>query len=198
MEAEMPTDLAESSKPTLGVVRGALEVIVRWVARFGPTSDKPTKYFLQSRFAATDNTAQQPTSDITAERCADSLPEEPRVVATATEGVVAAKPNATVSITAPAIAGAEVGQQTQIERVAAALPDQQEILRRRELVRTLFNDFWSGSDDKPKAFVDRLDQAETYLNERLTACGESWQLDAETRAMLGLPRKQTKHVSKAP
>jgi len=172
-------------------VRGALELMLRWVARVGAASDKPTKYFLQSRHAAKDITAQQPISDITGERRADSVPEEPGVVATATEGVLAAKPNATATITAPAIAGAEIGQQTQIERVAA-LPDEQEILRRRELVRTLFNDFWRGSDDKPKAFVDRLDQAETYLNERLTACGECWQLDTKTRAMLGLPRKQTR------
>jgi hypothetical protein len=35
----------------------------------------------------------------------------------------------------------------------------------------------------------RLDQAEDYVNERLTACGEYWQLDAETRLMLGLPTK---------
>ena len=53
-----------------------------------------------------------------------------------------------------------------------------------ELVRAMFNDFWSGCDDKPAAFVDRLDQAEPYLNERLTACGEFWQLDAATRKML--------------
>jgi hypothetical protein len=35
--------------------------------------------------------------------------------------------------------------------------------------------------------VDRLDQAEEYLNDRLVACGESWQLDAKTRKVLGLP-----------
>src|SRR6266478_5022156 len=51
----------------------------------------------------------------------------------------------------------------------------------------MFNDFWSGCDDKPAAFVDRLDQAEPYLNEQLTACGEFWQLDANTRKMLSLP-----------
>ena len=65
--------------------------------------------------------------------------------------------------------------------------DQEEIQRRRDLVRTLFNDFWSEADDKPAAFVERLDQAEDYVNERLTACGEFWQFDAKTRAMLGLP-----------
>jgi hypothetical protein len=31
------------------------------------------------------------------------------------------------------------------------------------LIRTLFNDFWSERDDKPPAFVDRLNEAETYL-----------------------------------
>jgi hypothetical protein len=35
--------------------------------------------------------------------------------------------------------------------------------------------------------VDRLDQAELYLNERLIACDEFWQLDAKTRKMLSLP-----------
>jgi hypothetical protein len=54
-------------------------------------------------------------------------------------------------------------------------------------VRTSFNDFWSGPYEKPAAFVDRLDQAEDYVNGRLTACGEFWRLDTNTRVMLGLP-----------
>ena len=66
-------------------------------------------------------------------------------------------------------------------------PDEHEIRRRRELIRALFNDFWQGNDDKPVTFADRLDQAETYLNERLIADGEPWRLDATTRKMLGLP-----------
>lgn len=77
----------------------------------------------------------------------------------------------------------------QVGRAASSPPDQQEIQRRRELVRTLFNDFWSGRDDKPAAFVDRLNEAESYLNERLAATGEVWQLDAATRKMLGLPAR---------
>jgi len=76
---------------------------------------------------------------------------------------------------------------TQVNIISAIPPDQQEIQRRRELVRALFNDFWKGNDDKPVTFADRLNQAEAYLNERLTACGESWQLDANTRKLLGLP-----------
>jgi hypothetical protein len=58
---------------------------------------------------------------------------------------------------------------------------------RRNLARTLFNDFWSGVDEKPVAFVERLDRAEDYLNERLAASGEFWRLDANARVTLGLP-----------
>jgi hypothetical protein len=105
-------------------------------------------------------------SDITAERRAESAVEEAGAVATATEG----KPTTTAFFTDHIL-------------------DQQEIQRRRDLVRILFNDFWSGSDNRPRSFVERLDQAETYLNERLTACGEFWQLDATTRKMLGLPQR---------
>jgi hypothetical protein len=80
----------------------------------------------------------------------------------------------------------EFGQATQVNVISTISPDQREIRRRRELVRALFNDFWNGSDDKPVTFVDRLNRAETYINERLTAHGEPWQLDANTRKMLGL------------
>ena len=88
---------------------------------------------------------------------------------------------------ATATAEVELGPATQVNVISTISTDQHEIQRRRELVRALFNDFWSGSDDKPPTFVDRLNQAEAYLNERLTARGESWQLDANTRKMLGLP-----------
>jgi hypothetical protein len=88
---------------------------------------------------------------------------------------------------ATVIAEVESGPATPVNVISAILPDQQEIQRRRELVRALFNDFWNGNDEKPVTFVDRLNQAETYLNERLTACGEPWQFDANTRKLLGLP-----------
>ena len=87
----------------------------------------------------------------------------------------------------PATAEVEIGHATEVNVVSPVAPDQQEIQRRRELVRALFNDFWNGRNDKPVTFVDRLNQAETYLNEQLTARGEPWQLDAKTRKMLGLP-----------
>jgi hypothetical protein len=64
--------------------------------------------------------------------------------------------------------------------------DSQEIDRRREIVRGFFNDFWKWTEDKPATFAERLDQAEGYINERLVACGEAWQLDPGTRQQLRL------------
>lgn len=93
-------------------------------------------------------------------------------------------------------AGAPSGAQPGATDLAA--PEQEEIKRRRELVRSLFNDFWSGRDDKPAAFVDRLDEAETYLNERLSASGEVWRLDAASRKLLGLPPRHAPGESSAP
>jgi hypothetical protein len=77
----------------------------------------------------------------------------------------------------------------EIRPIADSVPEQQEIERRRNVIRMLFNDFWIGIHDKPAAFVDRLDQAEDYVNERLAANGEFWRLDDKTRRMLGLPRR---------
>ena len=42
-------------------------------------------------------------------------------------------------------------------------------------MRRFFNDFWKSTDVKPVAFAERLNQAESYINERLAACGETWQ-----------------------
>jgi hypothetical protein len=78
--------------------------------------------------------------------------------------------------------------------INAGVADPQEVDRRRNLVRTFFNDFWSGVSDKPAAFAQRLDEAEDYLNERLAANGEFWRLDANTRAMLGLPHRSKSSV----
>ena len=98
------------------------------------------------------------------------------------------KAAATVEVEDEAVpADLEVRQETQVTALSNGSPDRQEIQRRRELVRVLFNDFWKGSDEKPVTFADRLNQAEAYLNERLNERGEAWQLDAATRKMLGLP-----------
>jgi len=66
-------------------------------------------------------------------------------------------------------------------------PNRQELGRRRDIVRRFFNDFWSITDDRPGTFAERLNQAEDYINERLSACGEPWLLDPATRKQLGLP-----------
>jgi hypothetical protein len=144
--------------------------ILRWFAGISAIFERSTEHSLQPT---------RPASDIAAETRSESAATQGGTVASTTESAVATPTTATTLI-AVATADAKVG-------VVPVPPDQPEIQRRRELVRTLFNDFWSGCDDKPAAFVDRLNQAEMYLNERLTASGERWQLDAKTRQMLGLP-----------
>jgi hypothetical protein len=101
-----------------------------------------------------------------------------------------AKPTATKSCATALTVDVNVGP-IGISGVGQTVPDEQEIERRRNLMRTLFNDFWSGAHNKPTAFVERLDQAEDYLNERLAANGEFWRLDANTRAILGLPPRSS-------
>ncbi len=66
-------------------------------------------------------------------------------------------------------------------------PDPEEIDRRRGMVRAFFNDYWSTVEEKPTSFAERLDRAEGYINERVAAGGETWQLGAATRKQLGLP-----------
>jgi hypothetical protein len=68
--------------------------------------------------------------------------------------------------------------------------DEEEIDRRRAIVRAFFNDYWSSVDEKPASFAERLDGAEGYINERVAARGEAWRLDAATRKELGLPRSR--------
>jgi hypothetical protein len=71
-------------------------------------------------------------------------------------------------------------------------PSQEEIDRRRSLVRGFFNDYWSSLDDKPTSFAERLDRAEGYINERVAAGGENWRLGPATRKQLGLPPSRKK------
>jgi hypothetical protein len=172
MKAWVSAEPAESSRPKRGTKSGVLEKFLRSFAEIGATVIKPTKYFLRAKYPASD------------EKRVESTLEEVGAVAAATETAVL---TTTKSFTVPDTAEVKVDTDAQIDSAASTVPDQEEIQRRRDLVRTLFNDFWSEAHDKPAAFVERLDQAEDYVNERLTACGEFWQLDAKTRAMLGLP-----------
>ncbi len=132
----------------------------------------------------------RPALHTAAESRTESAREEARVIAAANESATI-QPTNGASFPAPVSADAKVERDAQVNHVPPILPDQHEIQRRRDLIRTLFNDFWDGASDKPRAFVERLDQAETYLNERLTVLGEFWQLDTNTRVMLGLPPRST-------
>jgi ornithine cyclodeaminase/alanine dehydrogenase-like protein (mu-crystallin family) len=170
MKAWVPADPTESSTPKPSTRRGVLEKFLRWLAEIGRPVNSVTKLFFRPR---------HPASQFTAEQRAEGGAEEAGAVVTPTENGVA-------DLT---IAKVEAG--AQINSPAATVPDQDEIQRRRDLVRMLFNDFWSGTYEKPAAFVERLNQAEDYLNERLTANGEVWRLDATTRAMLGLPPRSS-------
>ena len=168
----MPIDSADSTKLKSDTATDIGEKVLRWFAQIGAAVTKPTRYFLRTSYPASD------------EKRAESTLEEAGAIAAATENAVL---TTTRSFTVPVNAEVKVDTDTQIDSPVFTVPDQEEIQRRRDLVRTLFNDFWSEAHDKPAAFVERLDQAEDYVNERLTACGEFWQLDAKTRAMLGLP-----------
>jgi hypothetical protein len=164
-------------------MRGTVENILKWFAGISAALKKPIRHFSRPRYSA---------SDIAAETRADSAAEKAGAVATAAE-TSGATLTANATFVAAVTVDAKIGQDAQVSGVAPIPPDQQEVQRRRELIRTLFNDFWSERDDKPRAFVDRLNEAETYLNERLAACGELWQLDAKTRKMLSLPPRSNPH-----
>jgi hypothetical protein len=168
----MPIDSADSTKLKSDTATDIGEKVLRWFAQIGAAVTKPTRYFLRTSYPASD------------EKRAESTLEEAGAIAAATENAVL---TTTKSFTVPVNAEVKVDTDAQIDSPVFTVPDQEEIQRRRDLVRTLFNDFWSEAHDKPAAFVERLDQAEDYVNERLTACGEFWQLDAKTRVMLGLP-----------
>ena len=168
----MPNDSADSTRLKSDTATDIGEKVLRWFARIGAAVTKPTRYFLRTSYPASD------------EKHAESPLEEAGAVAATTETAVL---TTTKSFTVPDTAEVKARTDAQIDSAASTVPDQEEIQRRRDLVRTLFNDFWSEAHDKPTAFVERLNQAEDYVNERLTACGEFWRLDTNTRVMLGLP-----------
>lgn len=70
---------------------------------------------------------------------------------------------------------------------ARPLAVQQEDESRRTLIRQLFNEYWTGVDDKPPTFTERFKIAERFINERLADRDVGWRLDAVTRKELGLP-----------
>jgi hypothetical protein len=174
MKARISDDLAQSSRTKAGNSRAVARNLLHSLAEISATV---TSYFWRQNAAA----------DVTAENSAENAPGKADLGAIVVEEA-AVTPSLTQSFSAPVTADVIIiGSEAQTNRVAHTAPDDQEVKRRRDLVRTLFNDFWTESFDKPAAFVDRLAQAEPYINERLAAFGELWQLDAETRTTLGLP-----------
>jgi hypothetical protein len=123
---------------------------------------------------------RHPASQFTADQRDKGGPEEAVTVASPVESALG-NSTTTKSVTVPITA------EVKADLDALIALDQEGIQRRRNLVRALFNDFWSDTRDKPATFVERLDQAEDYVNERLAADNEFWRLDANTRAILGLP-----------
>jgi hypothetical protein len=172
MGRRMTIESADSTKLKSDMATDMGEKVLRWFAQIGAAVIKPIKYFLRTRYSASD------------EKRVESTLEEAGAIAAATENTVL---TTTKSFAVPVTAEVKVDTDTQIDSAASTVPDQEEIQRRRDLVRTLFNDFWSAAYEKPAAFVERLDQAEGYVNERLAASGEFWRLDTNTRVMLGLP-----------
>jgi hypothetical protein len=166
-ETALPVDSSKSKRTT---IKAMAQNILRWLAVISAGATKSTQYFLRSR--KTDSVEP-----------AKSDGDQASIVADACEKAVPTSPTAQESFTTPVTADARP------DPIAPIALDQDEIERRRNLVRKLFNDFWNGADEKPVGFTDRLDQAEDYLNERLAANGEIWQLDATTRTLLGLPAR---------
>jgi hypothetical protein len=164
----------DSRSQKRSAVRSVVENILPWLAGIGAAFNRPTEHFSRPGQFSSDIPVESPAERAAVE--AEAISAESAV----------AKPTAMAIYTDPITADSKICQHDRVNRVAI-LPDNQEIQRRRDLVRALFNDFWSAFDEKPESFADRLNQAETYLNERLIACGELWKLDATTRAMLGLP-----------
>jgi hypothetical protein len=162
MKTRISAELEQSSRSKPLTTEVVVANILRWLAEIRAAARRLTKHVLRLRHPAS----------------AERLVETNDVAA----GAVA---------TTPVSTEVDVGPGAAINPVAETALDQQEIERRRNLVRMLFNDFWSGAHDKPAAFVERLDQAEDYVNERLAASREIWQLDAKTRVMLGLPPKKS-------
>jgi len=160
-------DQLSRSKPVF--MARLITSILGWITELREAA----KYLLSLRHAAST------------ENRIESLIAEERAPQAGTESADA-KPTAKKPFTSAPTADVTVGP-IAANDISQTGPGQHEIERRRDLVRMLFNEFWSGAHDKPTAFAKRLDQAEDYLNERLAANGEFWRLDNNTRAMLGLP-----------
>ena len=112
----------------------------------------------------------------------DSMPEE--LAVSPPDAILAPEPTAEPdALPPPDEAGIEIPPSQAVE----ASPVQEDDDSRRKLIRQLFNEYWTGLDDKPPTFAKRLEMAEGYINDRLADRHVGWRLDALTRKQLGLP-----------
>jgi len=192
---EVGMRLMDSSRSLLGSGRILLNSIWRWVigirAPIVTASCEPPGEEIVA--VATTEVVAEPMTEVVANPTTEVVANPTtEVVAHATAEVIA---NPTIEVvanpTTEVIANptTEIRPESQIKSAIPIAIDEAEIQRRRNLVRTFFNDFWTGAYEKPAGFLERLDQAEDYVNDRLTANGEAWRLDSKTRAMLGLPSR---------
>lgn len=192
---EVGMRLMDSSRSFLGSGRILLNSIWRWVigirAPIVTASCEPPGEEIVA--VATTEVVAEPTTEVVAKPTTEVVANPTtEVVAHAMAEVIA---NPTIEVvanpTTEVIANptTEIRPESQIKSAIPIAIDEAEIQRRRNLVRTFFNDFWTGAYEKPAGFLERLNQAEDYVNDRLTANGEAWRLDSKTRAMLGLPSR---------
>jgi hypothetical protein len=119
----MPIDSADSTKLKSDTATDIGEKVLRWFAQIGAAVTKPTRYFSRTSYPASD------------EKRAESTLEEAGAIAAATENAVL---TTTKSFTVPVNAEVKVDTDAQIDSAASTVPDQEEIQRRRDLVRMLF------------------------------------------------------------
>jgi hypothetical protein len=131
----------------------------------------------------------EPRPDAPAEIDSRAVPQDP------SPDVVEIRPDSRASVEPEARISAE--PETHLDVESESSPNEQEIDRRRGIVREFFNDYWSSVDDKPTSFAERLDGAEGYINERVAAGGEAWRLGPATRKQLGLPPSKKASSKKA-
>jgi hypothetical protein len=138
----------------------------------------------------------QPDAPHAIDRPAVASDARPDMVEIPAEIPLSPEPESRVTAEPESPAGAQSESVTKLEPESPTgtqperAQDEEEIDRRRGIVRAFFNDYWSSVDEKPASFAERLDGAEGYINERVAARGEAWRLDAATRKELGLPRSR--------
>jgi hypothetical protein len=112
------------------------------------------------------------------------VPMPEALAASPPDAILAPEPTAEPDAPTPQDeAGIEIPPTQEIEAVPVPEDDDS----RRKLIRQLFNEYWTGLDDKPPTFAKRLEMAEGYINDRLADRHVGWRLDAVTRKQLGLP-----------